>query len=117
MSFRFRKLKEEESRRNRLLEQAKQAEQAGTESGALDGKQDSGVSAGDSKEEQESNENEPIIANSNGGLSNSTNERTPNRNTKEETIQEAADSHSSVSNPASPDDHKSRDHEDGKDAA
>ncbi|KAL5210301.1 hypothetical protein ABZP36_005924 [Zizania latifolia] len=102
---RFRKLKEVESRRKMLLGQAEQTGQAGSESGIVDGKQNS-----------ESRENEPIVTNSNGGLSHDTNERTPDGNTKEDIIQEATDSHSSVSNPASDDAHKLRDQENGQDA-
>ncbi|KAG8061734.1 hypothetical protein GUJ93_ZPchr0003g18651 [Zizania palustris] len=102
---RFRKLKEEESKRKMFLEQAEQTGLAGTESAIVNGKQNS-----------ESHENEPIVANSNGGLSPDNDERTPNGNTKEDIIQEVTDSHSSVSNPASDDAHKLRDQENGQDA-
>ncbi|XP_020199568.3 inner membrane protein PPF-1, chloroplastic [Aegilops tauschii subsp. strangulata] len=117
---RFKKLMEEESRRKQLVEQAKQTEEASVDSFAIDGKQDFDSSAPDTKDEQEeSHENEPISASSNGGLSHDTHEATPNRNTEEGTIQEAtdADSHSSVSNAASPSDNRLRGQdEDGKDA-
>ncbi|XP_015631159.1 ALBINO3-like protein 1, chloroplastic isoform X2 [Oryza sativa Japonica Group] len=79
---RFRKLKEEESRRKVFLEKAEQTEQAGTQAGIVDGKQNSDAS-GDNIDEQESHENEPIIANGNGGLSHSTNEMIPNGSMKE----------------------------------
>jgi hypothetical protein len=82
LSFRFRKLKEEESRRKVFLEKAEQTEQAGTQAGIVDGKQNSDAS-GDNIDEQESHENEPIIANGNGGLSHSTNEMIPNGSMKE----------------------------------
>jgi YidC/Oxa1 family membrane protein insertase len=107
--FRFRKLKEEESRRKEVLGQAKQSEQSSTESSVLDGAQNSGSTSEDSKDEQvyltffniyrifwcmvyfisslfltvtnimqESHENGSIVANSNGGLDPSRNERTLN---------------------------------------
>ncbi|KAM3280116.1 hypothetical protein ACQJBY_047106 [Aegilops geniculata] len=117
---RFKKLMEEESRRKQLLEQAKQTEEASIDSFAIDGKQNLDSSAPDTKEEQEESlENEPISASSNGGLSHGTHEATPNTNTEEGTIQEATDtdSHSSVSNAASPSDDRLRGQdEDGKDA-
>lgn len=50
--FRFRKLKEEESRRKEVPGQAKQSEQSSTESNVLDGAQNSGSSSGDNKDEQ-----------------------------------------------------------------
>ncbi|XP_062212997.1 ALBINO3-like protein 1, chloroplastic [Phragmites australis] len=96
---RFRKLKEEESRRKELLGQAKQSAQSSTESSALDGRQNSDASAGSNKDEQESHENGSIIANSNGGRNHSRNQRTVNGTTEKE----AADGCSSVSKPASPD--------------
>ncbi|XP_006652015.2 inner membrane protein PPF-1, chloroplastic-like [Oryza brachyantha] len=113
---RFRKLKEEESRRKMLLEKAEQTEQAGTQSGIIDGKQNSDVSSGNSIDEQESHENEPVIANGNGGLSHSATERIQYGNTKEDMIQESTDSNSSVINPTSHDAHKSRDEENEQDA-
>lgn len=112
---RFRKLKEEESRRKVFLEKAEQTEQAGTQAGIVDGKQNSDAS-GDNIDEQESHENEPIIANGNGGLSHSTNEMIPNGSMKEDIIQESTDSHSSVIDPTSHDAHKSRDEENEQDA-
>lgn len=112
---RFRKLKEEESRRKVFLEKAEQTEQAGTQAGIVDGKQNSDAS-GDNIDEQESHENEPIIANGNGGLSHSTNEMIPNGSMKEDIIQESTDSHSSVIDPTSHDAHKSRDEENKQDA-
>uniref|UniRef100_A0A0D3FRA2 Membrane insertase YidC/Oxa/ALB C-terminal domain-containing protein n=2 Tax=Oryza TaxID=4527 RepID=A0A0D3FRA2_9ORYZ len=112
---RFRKLKEEESRRKMFLEKAEQTEQAGTQAGIVDGKQNSDAS-GDNIDEQESHENEPIIANGNGGLSHSTNEMIPNGSMKEDIIQESTDSHSSVIDPTSHDAHKSRDEENEQDA-
>jgi hypothetical protein len=51
LSFRFRKLKEEESRRKVFLEKAEQTEQAGTQAGIVDGKQNSDAS-GDNIDEQ-----------------------------------------------------------------
>ncbi|VAI40093.1 unnamed protein product [Triticum turgidum subsp. durum] len=117
---RFKKLMEEESRRKQLVEQAKQTDEASTDSFAIDGKQNFDSSAPDTKDEQEeSHENEPISASSNGGLSHDTHEATPKRNMEEGTIQEATntDSHSSVSNAASPSDDRLRGQdEDGKDA-
>lgn len=105
---RFKKLMEEESRRKQLLEQEKQTEEASIES---DG------SAADSNLEEESHENEPISASSNGGLSHGTNETSPDRNTGEGTIPETdTGSHSSVSNPASPTDDELRHQENGNDA-
>ena len=112
---RFRKLKEEESRRKVFLEKAEQTEQAGTQAGIVDGKQNSDAS-GDNIDEQEYHENEPIIANGNGGLSHSTNEMIPNGSMKEDIIQESTDSHSSVIDPTSHDAHKSRDEENEQDA-
>ncbi|OEL31602.1 ALBINO3-like protein 1, chloroplastic [Dichanthelium oligosanthes] len=101
---RFRKLKEEESRRKEVLGPAKQSEQSSTESSVLDGAQNSDASSGDNKDEQESHENGSVVANNNGGLNHSRNEK------------EAADGHSSVSKPASPDGHKLTDQENGNDA-
>ncbi|GJM97229.1 hypothetical protein PR202_ga14139 [Eleusine coracana subsp. coracana] len=75
---RFRKLKEEESRRKALEGQADQSEQPSPDSSALDGKQNSDVSAGDNEDEQEFLENGSIVSNSNGGLDHSRNERTLN---------------------------------------
>lgn len=113
---RFRKLLEEESRRKRLEEQSEQTEEAGVEPGALDdGEQNSEHGTSESKDEQDSHENELIISSSNGGLGHS-NETIPNRNKEEETIQEPGDNHSSVSNPASSADDKLRDQENGKDS-
>ncbi|XP_047071422.1 ALBINO3-like protein 1, chloroplastic [Lolium rigidum] len=113
---RFKKLMEEESRRKQLLEQPKIMEEAGIESETLDGKQSSDASAEDSKDEEESHENEPISASSNGGLSHGTNETYPD--TEEVTIPEATDTdnHSSVSNPTSPTDDELRHQENGNDA-
>uniref|UniRef100_A0A0D9W1B0 Membrane insertase YidC/Oxa/ALB C-terminal domain-containing protein n=1 Tax=Leersia perrieri TaxID=77586 RepID=A0A0D9W1B0_9ORYZ len=88
---RFRKLKEEESRRKiisekeEISEKAEQTEQAGTQSGIIDGKQNSDVSAGDNVD-------------------------------KQDIIQESTDSPSSVMNPTSNDNHKSRDEENEQDA-
>uniref|UniRef100_A0ACD6A371 Uncharacterized protein n=2 Tax=Avena sativa TaxID=4498 RepID=A0ACD6A371_AVESA len=116
---RFKKLMEEESRRKQLLEQAKQqTEEAGIESDALDGKQSFDGSAEDSNLEEESHETELISASSNGGLSHGTNETSPDRNIGEVTIPEETDgdSHSSVSNPASPTDDELRHQENGNDA-
>nr|BAK01711.1 predicted protein [Hordeum vulgare subsp. vulgare] len=114
---RFKKLMEQESRRKQLLEQTKQTEESSI---AIDEEHNFDGSAPDSKDEQgESHENEPISASSNGGLSHDTHEATPNRSTEEGTIQEATDtdSHSSVSNAASPTDDRLRGQdEDGKDA-
>uniref|UniRef100_A0ACD5X6M0 Uncharacterized protein n=1 Tax=Avena sativa TaxID=4498 RepID=A0ACD5X6M0_AVESA len=114
---RFKKLMEEESRRKQILEQAKQTEEASIESDALDGKQSDG-SAADNNIEEESHENELISASSNGGLSHGTDETSRVRNTGEVTIPEEtdADSHSSVSSPASPTDDELRHQENGKDA-
>jgi hypothetical protein len=50
--FRFRKLKEEESRRKEVLGQATQSEQSSTESRVLDGAQNLDASSGDNKDEQ-----------------------------------------------------------------
>jgi hypothetical protein len=50
--FRFRKLKEEESRRKEVLGQANQSEQSSTESSVLDGAQNSGSTSEDNKDEQ-----------------------------------------------------------------
>ncbi|KAK8443690.1 hypothetical protein SEVIR_9G014300v4 [Setaria viridis] len=108
---RFRKLKEEESRRKEVLGQAKQSEQSSTESNVLDGAQNSGSSSGDNKDEQESHENGSIVANSNGGLDHSRNERTLNGTSEKE----AVDGHSSVSKPTSPDAPKLMDQENGND--
>ncbi|KAL6636530.1 hypothetical protein ACP70R_024102 [Stipagrostis hirtigluma subsp. patula] len=109
---RFRKLKEEESRRKELVRQAKQSEQSSTESRFLDGEQNSNASTTESKDEQESHENGSIMANSNGGLNHGRNERVLNGNAEKE----AADGHSSVSRPVSTDTHKSTDQENGNDA-
>ncbi|CAL4920081.1 unnamed protein product [Urochloa decumbens] len=109
---RFRKLKEEESRRKEVLGQAKQSGQSSTESSVLDGAQNSVASSGDSKDEQESHENGSILANSNGGLDHSRNERSLNGTSEKE----AADGHSSVSKPSSPDAPKLTDQENGNDA-
>ncbi|KAL6638695.1 hypothetical protein ACP70R_023806 [Stipagrostis hirtigluma subsp. patula] len=109
---RFRKLKEEESRRKELVRQAKQSEQSSTESRFLDGEQNSNASTAESKDEQESHENGSIMANSNGGLNHGRNERALNGNAEKE----AADGHSSVSRPVSTDTHKSTDQENGNDA-
>uniref|UniRef100_K4A9K3 Membrane insertase YidC/Oxa/ALB C-terminal domain-containing protein n=1 Tax=Setaria italica TaxID=4555 RepID=K4A9K3_SETIT len=108
---RFRKLKEEESRRKEVPGQAKQSEQSSTESNVLDGAQNSGSSSGDNKDEQESHENGSIVANSNGGLDHSRNERTLNGTSEKE----AVDGHSSVSKPTSPDAPKLMDQENGND--
>ncbi|KAM0928504.1 hypothetical protein ACQ4PT_002520 [Festuca glaucescens] len=115
---RFKKLMEEESRRKQPLEEPRQIEEAGIESEALDLKQSSDSSAEGSKDEEESHENEPISASSNGGLSHGTNETSPDRTTEEVTIPEATDTdnHSSVSNPASPTDDELRHQENGNDA-
>ncbi|KAM0849363.1 hypothetical protein ACQ4PT_053800 [Festuca glaucescens] len=115
---RFKKLMEEESRRKQLLEEPRQIEEAGIESENHDGKQSSDVSAEDSKDEEESHENEPISVSSNGGLSHGTDETSPDRTTEEVTIQEGTDTdnHSSVSNPASPTDDELRHQENGNDA-
>ncbi|XP_051177115.1 inner membrane protein PPF-1, chloroplastic [Lolium perenne] len=118
---RFKKLMEQESRRKQLLEEPRQIEEAGIESEALDGKQSSHASAEDSKDEEESHENEPISASSNGGISHGTNETSPDRTTEEVTIPEATDTdnhsvHSSVSNPASLTDDELRHQENGNDA-
>ncbi|KAF8708764.1 hypothetical protein HU200_030151 [Digitaria exilis] len=110
---RFRKLKEqEESRRKEVLGQGKQSEQTSSESSILDGAQNSGASSGDNQDEQESRENGSIVANGNGGLDHSRNERTLNGTAEKE----AADDHSSVSKPASPDAPKLTDQENGNDA-
>lgn len=50
--FRFRKLKEEESRRKGVLEHAKQSEQSSAESSVLDGAQNIDASSGDNKYEE-----------------------------------------------------------------
>ena len=50
--FRFRKLKEEESRRKEVLGQAIESEQPSTESRVLDGAQNLDVSSGNNKDEQ-----------------------------------------------------------------
>lgn len=50
--FRFRKLKEEESRRKEVLGQAKQSEESSSESSVIDGTQNSDVSSGDKKDQQ-----------------------------------------------------------------
>lgn len=50
--FRFRKLKEEESRRKEVLGQAKQSEQSSSESSFLDETQNSDASSGDKKDQQ-----------------------------------------------------------------
>ena len=50
--FRFRKLKEEESRRKEVLGQAIESEQPSTESRVLDGPQNLDVSSGNNKDEQ-----------------------------------------------------------------
>ena len=49
--FRFRKLKEEESRRKEVLGQAIESEQPSTESRVLDGAQNLDVSSGNNKDE------------------------------------------------------------------
>ncbi|KAK3148783.1 hypothetical protein QOZ80_3AG0208620 [Eleusine coracana subsp. coracana] len=109
---RFRKLKEEESRRKALEGQADQSEQPSPDSSALDGKQNSDVSAGDNEDEQEFLENGSIVSNSNGGLDHSRNERTLNGTAEKE----AADGHSSVSKSGTTDTHKSTQQENGNDA-
>jgi len=109
---RFRKLKEEESRRKEVLGQAIESEQPSTESRVLDGAQNLDVSSGNNKDEQEPHENGSVIANNNGGLNHSRNERILNGNSDKE----APDSHSSVSKPASSDSHKLTDQENGNDA-
>jgi len=50
--FRFRKLKEEESRRKEVLGQAIESEQPSTESRVLDGAQNLDASSGNNKDEQ-----------------------------------------------------------------
>jgi hypothetical protein len=50
--FRFRKLKEEESRRKEVLGQAKQSEQSSSESSFLDETQNPDASSGDKKYQQ-----------------------------------------------------------------
>ncbi|XP_066366139.1 ALBINO3-like protein 1, chloroplastic isoform X2 [Miscanthus floridulus] len=109
---RFRKLKEEESRRTEVLGQAKQSEQSSSESSFLDETQNSDASSGDKKNQQESHENGPIVTNSNGGVNHSRNEKAQNLSSEKE----AADDHSSVSKPVSPDAHKLTDRENGNDA-
>ncbi|WVZ61260.1 hypothetical protein U9M48_011163 [Paspalum notatum var. saurae] len=104
---RFRKLKEEESRRKELVGQSKQSELSSTVSSVLDGTQNSDASLGDNKDEQESHENGSVVTNSNGGINHSRNER-PLNGTSEK---EAAEGHSSVSKPAAPDGPKSTDQE------
>ncbi|XP_066364683.1 ALBINO3-like protein 1, chloroplastic [Miscanthus floridulus] len=109
---RFRKLKEEESRRKEVLGQAKQSEQSSSESSFLDETQNSDASSGDKKDQQESHENGPIVTNSNGGVNHSRNEKAQHLSSEKE----AADDHSSVSKPVSPDAHKLTDRENGNDA-
>jgi len=110
---RFRKLKEEEeSRRKEVLGQARKSEQSSTESRVLDGAQNLDVSSGNNKDEQEPHEHGSVIANNNGGLNHSRNERILNGNSDKE----APDSHSSVSKPASSDSHKLTDQENENDA-
>ncbi|KAL5684337.1 hypothetical protein ACJX0J_010722, partial [Zea mays] len=75
---RFRKLKEEESRRKEVLGQAEQSEQSSFESSVVDGAQISDASSGDKNDEQEPHEIGPIVANSNGGVNHSRNEKTEN---------------------------------------
>ena len=52
MIGRFKKLMEEESRRKQLLEQAKQIEEASSDSVAIEGKQNFDSSAPDTQDEQ-----------------------------------------------------------------
>ncbi|XP_008664867.1 ALBINO3-like protein 1, chloroplastic isoform X3 [Zea mays] len=109
---RFRKLKEEESRRKEVLGQAEQSEQSSFESSVVDGAQISDASSGDKNDEQEPHEIGPIVANSNGGVNHSRNEKTENFSSEKE----AADDHSSVSKPMLPDAHKLTDQDNGNDA-
>ncbi|TVU44095.1 hypothetical protein EJB05_03527, partial [Eragrostis curvula] len=109
---RFRKLKEEESRRNALEGQADQSEQSSTESSALGRTQNSDSSGRDNEDEQEIHENGSVVSNSNGGLSHSRNEKTLNGTAEKE----AVDGHSSVSKSATPDTNKLTEQENGNDA-